>query len=331
MRKILLLLCSLIPFTCCYSQYLHTPKDIKKLIKNSSYTYVFDSIGLHQLNKSYLNLNSFEETLAKPTELLTQKGTEKYLFKGNKNFDKGKYAKAVKYYDKALALDPSNIQLLKLMSKAQFAQQAYEKGVSYLEQISVENPQNFEVHIDLAQHYTEMGNKIKALRHISIAHLMNRNDTATLEELKLIYLKFGLDYGDWSFSPAYEISKSAQEIRISFDSKPAEAYASCKAVWLFEEGYREKMQKLSDQKIEIIEEKECLLNALISYEYLPETAEKSPVFDYLAKILSEGEINNFINYEILSRKNPRLFKSFTAKEQEVLIVYLMETRSSLVE
>ncbi len=312
-----------------HAQHLHTPKDIQSLMEASTNQYVIDTVSLPQTTEKYLNLNSFAEVLTLPSTVETSEKSKKYRLRGNKNLKKGKYNKAIKSFKKALAAEPQDKSLLNALAQAQRGKGDFQASIQSLLKITEENGVDFETHLALADNYEALAAKTEALHHISMAHLLNRNDPAILARLQNIYTRFDLHYGDWSFSPQYEISKSDDQIRISYASVPARTYGACKAVWLFEEGYREKMEELSNDPSSVIEEKECLLNALIGYEQMPVDRRVIPALELLREIITQEQLNDFIYYEIITRKNPKLFASFSSDQQKKLINYLLVTRNGL--
>ncbi|MFK8103989.1 MAG: tetratricopeptide repeat protein [Saprospiraceae bacterium] len=311
------------------AQYLHTPKDIQALMEASTNQYAIDTVSLPHTTEKYLNLNSFAEILTLSSTIETSEKGEKYRLRGNKNLKKGKYNKAIKSFKKALASKPQDKSLLNALAQAQRGKGDFQASIQSLLKITAENRADYETHLALADNYEALTAKTEALYHISMAHLLNRNDPAILARLKNIYEKFDLHYGDWSFSPQYEISKSEEGIRISYASVPARTYGACKAVWLFEEGYREKMEELSNDPSSIIEEKECLLNALIGYEQMPVDRMVIPALELLREIITQEKVNDFIYYEIITRKHPKLFASLSSDKQNQLINYLLVTRNGL--
>ena len=75
-----------------------------------------------------------------------------------------------------------------------------------------------------------------------------------------------------------------------------------------------------------IEEKECLLNALLSYEELETGKEAYPLLAYLGVSLENEMVDDFILYEIKSRENPTMMSLLPKDRLQKVMTYLTTIR-----
>ncbi len=324
-------------FSCAIvAQSLHMPAEIEELMKTSSITYKVDlvskTLDLEEENyplveKGWYAIANEEGIQLQKLIIQTKEETKKYRKKGEDYLKKQKYSKAIKFFKKALDLNPANNEILKALGKSYLGEDKDQLAIECFQKVIAQNAVDFDAHLYLAQTF-ELKNQVdSAIQHISWAHLYNRNDPKIIEELKRIYEKRGLEYDLWTLQPIYKIEKTAPAVvEIQYQENPWRAYASCKAVWEYEADYREEMNQMSAASTEVIQEKECLFNALIEYERLDQGKEKYPDLASLSLALINKNVNEYVLYEILSRKDPLLLYGLTKERQEKLMNYLMTTR-----
>ena len=88
------------------------------------------------------------------------------------------------------------------------------------------------------------------------------------------------------------------------------------------------MKGISDQSTAAIQQKECLLNALISYKELPADQQSYPALNALSVALSSGKVDDFIFYAILTREDPLLFNRMTAAQLSTFATFVLHLRTS---
>lgn len=318
------------------AQSLHMPAEIQQLMANSTFSYQLDSTIKHIvlekekfpiIEKGWQVITTNEGIQLKQSLIQTDETSEKYRKKAKDYLENKKYSKAIKLYNKALAHQPDNIELMKSLGKAYQANKKEQTAIGWYIKVIEQNHVDFEAHLQLAICF-DLDNRMDlALKHITLAHIFNRNDLDILQILQKIYAKSGLTYEQWTLEPQYQIQKTIDgKILIQYQEKPWCAYASCKAVWENEANYRKEMEQMSASSASIIQEKECLFNALIEYERLESGKENFPALANLALALLNKKVNNYVLYEILSKRDPLLIYSLNNSQLEELIHYLLTIR-----
>jgi len=84
------------------------------------------------------------------------------------------------------------------------------------------------------------------------------------------------------------------------------------------------MMNFANIELPKVEEKECLLNALLSYEQMERGKEEYPLLAYLGVSLENKMVDDFILYEIKSRKDPTMM-SLLPKERLVEVMNYLTT------
>lgn len=319
-------------------QKLHTPDEIQALMQASliQYESLLNTDNKYETTPSVLEQLSLAKD-ANASQLTTYTSPQtksylKFLKRGNRSFGKKKYNKARKYYLKALAIDEGNAPLMKQIGDV-FGQENNWKEANNWYQKSISTNVAYTIgHQALADSYLQLGNTGEAVRQITIAHLRNRNDKKTLAVLKRIYQKWGKLYNDsWSFTPKSSIEQKGEEqIRITAASLPWLYYTNCKAYWYKEAGYRKAMANDFGGNLDMVEEKECLLNWLIGYENLETEYQKEqhPSVSYFLKTMDDKYEKEFILYEIWLVNQPKLIYDIEPQVIERLIDYIWTYRTN---
>ncbi|MFK7773491.1 MAG: tetratricopeptide repeat protein [Saprospiraceae bacterium] len=316
------------------AQHLHTPQEVEQYMKKSTIQYQMDSLSV-ELEAVFFPLiekGSFLEKTKngvqiRKKEFLLHKKSKRFYKKAEKAISKNKLEKAIKYYTKAIEAQPDQLQLIN-----EFANFYWENGdmenVVFWARKGIElNPVDFEAHARLALALQNLGKKTEALEHIILAHLYNRNHPKIIEIMPSIFKENGLNYQDYIFQPEYKIEKLASnQVSIQANLEPWKSYAACKALWQNEENYRTEMSYLSKKDITSIEQKECLLNALIGYGKMGKGKEKFSIFDILEKSLQYRMIDDFIFYEIKLRQDPTLIYFLPKEKKDRIVRYLKTIR-----
>ena len=311
------------------AQELHTPQEVEQYMKKSTIQYQIDSLSV-ELESVFLPLIEKGNFLEKTEKGLHIKQQEFLLHKKSKRFykkavAKEKYEKAIKYYTKAIEAQPDQLRLMNEFANFYWENGDWENVVFWAAKGVELNPIDFEAHVRLALAYQNLGKRTEALEHIIAAHLYNRNHPKVIEALRSIFAENGMNYQDHIFEPEYKIENiDSNQVSIQADFEPWRSYAACKALWRNEETYRTEMSHLAKVSITSIEQKECLLNALIGYGKMETGKEKFPIFKVLEKSLQHRMIDDFIFYEIKLRQDPTLIY-FLSKEKKQRIVRYLKT------
>ena len=315
-------------------QRLHTPNDVKQYMEKSNLHFSIDSL-MEELpvkeltlveSGNFLVITDEGYQLEKREFSLSSTG-KKYLAKAKKFERKNKIAKSIKFLQKAHDMHPENMRVMKYLGSLYLENNQADRSIFLLEKVVEINEIDFEAQSLLAVAYHKFGKRKKALEHISLAHLLNRNHQKVIELLKVIYLENELLYTDQLFDPQYRI-KSNDKLNISVQANeaPWKAYAACKALWEFDEEYKKGMMNFSNIDLQKVEEKECLLNALLSYEGMEKGKDAYPLLAHLGVSLQNEMVNDFILYEIKSREDPTMMSLLTKEERYNVMRYLMTVR-----
>ena len=316
------------------AQSLHTPTEIKQLMDKSSIKFVLDTLSqpiLPQndpvMDQGWYAIESTKGVQLDQPLILTNKKALKYQSKANKYLKKAQFSKAKKYFKAALKESPNSNVLLKQLATTYIKARESSKAEEILIKALTINPIDFQAHELLADIYRKEKNKA-AVKHISFAHVLNRNDQTIIAKLQKIYEANNLVYDKWRLTPQYKIEKIQKElVSIDYNGSPWMAYGSCKAIWKYEDGYKENMGHLASVDTYIIEEKECLLNALINYEGLEEGQEKYPELKALGLALEYQYIDDYILYEKISVANPSIMSKLSVEQLERIIYYITDIRA----
>ena len=316
------------------AQQLHTPQEVEQYMKKSTINYQIDSLSeeLEAVFFPLIEKGNFLEKTEKGIQIHQQefslnKKSKRFYKKVEKAVAKNKYGKAIKFYTKAIEAQPDQLRLIN-----EFANFYWENGdmenVVFWAKKGVElNPIDFEAHVRLALAYQNLGKKTEALEHIIAAHLYNRNHPKIIEVLPSIFAENGMNYQDYLFLPEYKIENiDSNQVSIQANFEHWKSYAACKALWQNEPTYRTEMSRLAKANITSIEQKECLLNALIGYGKMKTGKEQFPIFDILEKSLQHRMIDDFIFYEIKLRQDPTLIYFLPEEKKQRIVRYLKTIR-----
>jgi len=334
MRKSLLGLFFLLFCFYMYGQRLHTPSEVQQYMEKSSINFSFDTLteeftskGLTLVEEGYFLIITDSGFELEKREFTLSPKAKKYIAKAKKFERRKKVAKSIKFLKRAHDMHPENMRVMKYLGSLYLENNQAERSISLLENVVEINDIDFEAHSLLAVAYHKTGQKKNALKQISLAHLLNRNHKKIIEILKVIYLENGLPYSDYVFEPKYKIdTQDTLNISIQANEIPWKAYAACKTLWMYDSEYKKGMMNFSNIDITKVEEKECLLNALLSYEQMETGKEDYPLLEYLGASLEKEMVNDFILYEIKSRENPMMMSLLSKERLESVAKYLMSIR-----
>lgn len=313
-----------------FSQQLNTPKEFQDIMNYSPIEYA-NIEGTNQPTFEVLQTSAFSASVS---ALNGSRKLQKALRKGNKFYNKQKWEKALKQYQKALQIDKNNTWLLRRIGQLFLIKKEYKKAIEYMDKVLLVNPFDFEsleIKADCQVGLKDFGT---ATRTITLAHLYNRNDEKIIQKLIQIAALDQYKYDDsWQFNFNYKIEKIGDDsIQITAPNDIWKAYANCKAVWAFDANYRKAKQNDFPAKLELLEEKECLLNFLIRYESVDIKYRNTvkPLAPKLVETIDNKLINAFIQYEIWAVQNPKSMHELTKTELDEIMMYIFTIRTELV-
>lgn len=316
-----------------FSQQLHTPQEVKQYMKKSSIVYridtvsvTIDSISLPLIETGQFLVSNGEEIQIQKKNIDLSKKAKKNRKKARKAVKKNNYSKAQKFYKKSIQLAPEHSELIQEFADFYWENEKVEEMLFLEKKLIETNPIDFIAHAKSAVAYQSLGNKEKALEYIIMAHLFNRNQSKITRRLISIFKENKMSYQDHVFNPQYQIVSVDKKIIIQANDTPWQSYASCKALWQNEEAYRKDMGHLANVSSSKIEQKECLLNALITFNGMKSGKENFPLLEILGNSLQNGMVDDFILYEIELRQNPNLIHLLPKEKIDRIIRYLKTIR-----
>lgn len=300
----------------------------------SPLTFSFDTLteeltskGLTLVDEGYFLVITDSGYQLEKREFTLSPTAKKYLAKAKRFERRKKVTKSIKFLRRAHDMHPENMRVMKYLGSLYLENNQAERSISLLENVVEINDIDFEAHSLLAVAYHKAGQKKQALKHISLAHLLNRNHLKIIEILKVIFLENEMAYSNHTFDPKYKIeTKDSLNISIQSNEPPWKGYAACKSLWIYDVEYKKKMMNFSNIDIAAVEEKECLLNALLSYEQMEEGKENYPLLEYLGASLEKEMVDDFILYEIKSREDPIIMSLLPKERLDKVAKYLMSIR-----
>ncbi|MEM1321782.1 MAG: hypothetical protein AAGG75_16100 [Bacteroidota bacterium] len=317
------------------AQQLHTPSEIAQLLEKSSIPYAFDTSTFQPvkevfpiLEDRYNSVPLSEGIYLQPTDIIvTDKTARKYQKKANNFLAKKNYLKAIPLYLDLLELHPEHTELKMALARLYTLAHDCPQAMHWYKQVITVLPKDISAHVEMAQLCMQCQEGELAIEYITRAHLFNRNDSRLVAMMSDVYLQQGLSYHNWKLQPLYSITTMVDKtVRIQAAPGPWQAYASCKALWQYEPNYRQNMRHMSQSPVGLIEEKECLLNALISYTQLESGQAAFPELALLGRVLTERVVDDYIFYEITSRRQPELLRELSEEQLQKMIRYIRDYR-----
>jgi len=291
---------------CSQGQFLHTPEEMESFIIDKPGKYILqetDDLSIDAFERCRNGANNHNVQSEKSTDFifetaLLSKSSRKKLKKQNKKITK--QVSTNSDLDKIQALCANHYKLGN-----------FEEALFYKLQTTKDIAFTFENEFFLAKSYYETKKYDFALEHVFNAKVLlpySNIDFATPEIqmvetlLTEILNAKKLQYLDWSLNFSYCITTRENKTYISFKSAPWKNYAICKSVWAGEDNHKAKMTTISDQPSFLIEEKECLLNALVAIMRSEVEDANHVGLKNLGTAIDNNYINEYIYYEAFVSK-----------------------------
>lgn len=236
-------------------------------------------------------------------------------------------------YEAIIDIQPDNAMIMTYIGQTYAIQKDIEKTREWYLKAIEANPAEFTAHWFLANIYADIDKQYdKAIEHITIAHLLNRNNPRLLKDLIGIYKLNETPYEEWNFRPAYALKKDEGTKRLIGVDTSSQGYpmwltyAIGKALWQFEPGYPDSVMAGSKQPAFIAEEIECLLNtALVARGYYKDTEIPLVEFKKLVQAVERPrDLESFALYEVVLRRMPQTGILLTDEVKKQLVRYIAE-------
>lgn len=338
MNKFLVLLFAVTIGQNSFGQDLHTPSDIKQIMEKSIIYYSFKenkNIAEGKMldilaDDFYIGIDEDKKEVIRQYKIKDFPKIYKKFEKANRLEKAQKYGKARRLYEKLLKDDPKNAIYATRIGSTFFYEKNYIEAIKWGNKAVRFNRIHYPAHILLTKIYIKSNQRDEAIKAITKAHLLNRNDRNIIQLVKEVYKLNGLVYDDtWAYVTQYSLSKiSDNEVVIEYNGEPWKAYGACRAIWEYEPYYKEKMA-ITDENVNALREYECLLNMGIAYESWGDTKLKNKFTMGLAlqKAKEEKMINQFIRFEIELAENPQMVFLLSDEELKELSRYILQVKS----
>jgi len=291
----------------------HKPADLLKVLKASKITYTVGGLstdipkgeGSTLVNPTNVyHEDSNGQFIAKKVKIA--KGADSTWNEAERIFkEDSNYKEARKVYREVLDIDPDYYPAKIEIAKTFEIEQDYEKAEAQYKQAISKNYVDYRPHQLAAELYLKEKKYEEAVDEISMASVLNRNDTSVQADLVKIYAKTRMKYGDWSFTPQYKVEKGEKDAEINVRFKKGwYGYAIAKAIWRYEPEYAQ-AQGENPGSLTLLQERECIMNLIAGQDSIKER-DVDPSITALMDAKDYKLTDGFIYYEILLTSNPGL-------------------------
>lgn len=242
-------------------------------------------------------------------------------------FQKKDYANARKNYKKVLELCPTYYKVLVYMGDTYFHERDYVNARVWYTKAIESNYIDYLAHWACANANLYLNDFETALKEISIAKVLNRNNPRLTTKLLEIYKYNKLSYNDWYLEPKYSLSESydvkeeKDVVNIAYQDYWL-PYALVKAVWQYEPNYAESMNNSN-----FMESKESIASIALTMD--KKLVKKHIELKGLQKSLDEGFFAAYVIYEDMLPQNPSIALYLDESDIETIVNYLIKVRSKV--
>lgn len=295
------------------AQVVHKPAELLDIVKNSKITYTQGELYIDIPDKDFSNIlnktgiyNEDSGGITIQKKISLPKDAQSEWYAGEREFnEENDYKEARKHYKNVLDVAPDYYPAKMQIAKTFEKEENYEKAEASYKQAISKNYIDYMPHWLIAEIYLKDKKIDEAINEITIAAVLNRNDTLIQQDLNEIYADAKLKYSDWQFTPQCKVFKGQKSNNIEvLSQKNWSGYALGKAIWAYEPGYAES-QGEKPGRPSLLEEKECLLNLLAGLDKHMDD-EQEPELSNLQDAKEDKLIDGFAYYEILLPQNPAL-------------------------
>lgn len=293
--------------------YGDIPKQKKPIIPHGTYIRVHDD---KEYQQTYQAIESPQESewKNKARDIL--------------NIEKPNYEKARNLYQKILKKNTQNAQIHTFIGETYYEQQQFQKALKWFQKAIELNPIDHLARWLSAEIYLQQGAIDSALTMITLAHIYNRNHPRLLKRMIEIYEQQQKHYyRNWSFAPKMYIYKDGDKVVVTADGIWL-TYGMYKAVWNYDSDYQyiKDQQAVSDYMF--YQEMEASLGTYMTYNALKNDDKRNyPSMNALGDSLDEERFEEFVMYEILLVNEPTLAYHTTPAFLERLVEYIASIRS----
>lgn len=333
MLKINLFLVLLILFMSGFSQQIHSPAEILKIMSDSKLSFEIKPLDKAIPCKDYSNELNYHDSYRVSSDSILS--TYKFSFnkeakplyeKAEGFFQSHNSDSAMVYYQLAIKADSSLSNVMTYVGQIYEHKGNREKAIEWYKKAISKNYIDYMAHWFLADNYLAVNNVKDAVDEIIIAQILNRNNERIKKSFVNIFKNAFLNTEDWCFNPQMELSRiSDSKISISINEKWT-GYAMAKALWSFEPGYRESMG-VTKGKYTTIEDQECLIAEIIGLENAKIEIGNDRQLVILKQTAGKKFLDAYILYEILLPQFP--YTAYQLPKKTILNIkdYILEIRN----
>jgi len=334
MKKIYLLFVFLTVITCGFSQQIHSPAEIVKIMSDSKLSYEITILDKTIECTDFSEKLNYHDCYRVSTDSglftynITVNDKAKPLFDKAENFfQSNNYDSALVYYKLSLTADSSLYNVMTYIGQIYEHNRDYENAIKWYKEVISKNYIDYMAHWFLADSYLTINDLKNATDEIVIAQILNRNNPRIKNAMVNIFEKAKRSTEDWCFNPQMKLDKiSDNKISVAINEKWT-GYAIAKAIWAFEPGYKESMG-VAQGHYSTIEDRECLISLLAGIENAKIKIKKDPQLKILKEAAENNHLNDYILYEIVLPQTP--FVAFQLPEQTILDIkdYILNYRNT---
>ena len=289
-----------------------TGQEIPKGAENSQFVFPYFPKGSQQPVLKNYELSPYEEEAFRAAEIL---------------FAKEKYAEAREKYELTLLAKPDFAPAMTFIGQTYGLENNLVMAIRWYEKAIAVNFHDFKAHWFLAKTLFAMERYEEALPEISLALVLNRNHTEIAADLRYFFKDSRLNFQEWTFRPAFGINLTEDEIIIKH-GPGWKQYAGVKALWNLEPGYREQMSGSAEpDPFSLPEEREALLNLLWeNTDSKGRINSKIPAIPYLQNATERKMLIDFIFFELWLPQEPLIAYTQSPEALKRIARYVMEVR-----
>jgi len=248
----------------------------------------------------------------------------------DKFMSQGHFARAMEKLDRAQTRDSSYSGIDVLKGKIYYKTGRYRAAIKQFDIAIKKNPIDFRAYKYRGDCYRKREKLDKALDDYILSIIYNRNYKEAWDALEDLGKEMKFAIYRSPFVPLYSFQKLDNgKIRIYFDDRERTRwmpYSFTKAVWKYEPGYFHEKTGLTEYRLTIDEEIECIRNMTWAHNTfrLYGKAEKDPLIDRLESIQYRFFLREFVIFEILSPENPEILLTLAPRYREDIVDYIKE-------
>jgi tetratricopeptide (TPR) repeat protein len=346
MKKIILFCLTLLLSTCfLFTQQdgskeklkFNSPFEIIKIMTNSKETFnvkLIDSI-YEQKDRTnniivynyYVKKDSNDNPVLSVYDL--NKNEQEILNLAESEFAKKDYRTAREQYLKLYEMNKNLSFVMVYIGQTFSIENNFDEAIKwYLKSIET-NYIDYKAHWFLADVLVYKNRKDEALKEITIANVLNRNNPRLQLSMNDIYKGNGKLISNWNFNPQSKIYKDSKGINIEF-GKNWIMYSMVKALWDYDEDYM-KEKGFNKSNCLVPREKEALLNFYSGCENTiksgDSTAKSLIEFRNLKEAIENKYFNEFMFYEVILPDYPQIAMTLEKEFFDRIVEYVMNIRN----